>query len=128
MNKYWLHITLCILLSTVFLGCQKATLIEDENQESDISGRNTNDESSDSTTVTPEFDINGWEGTIDADFTFGGKETGIWNREKLQKNLSSGRSPMKLRPQTALKKLSRHSIRRAVSITAWMSKRKQIII
>lgn len=44
MNKYWLHITLCILLSTVFLGCQKATLIEDENQESDISGRNTNEE------------------------------------------------------------------------------------
>lgn len=75
MNKYWLHITLCILLSTVFLGCQKVTLIEDENQESDISGRNTNEESSDSTTVKPEFDINGWEGAIDADFTFGGKET-----------------------------------------------------
>ena len=75
MDKYWLHITLCILLSTVFLGCQKAALIEDENQESDISGRNTNEESSDSTTVKPEFDINGWEGAIDADFTFGGKET-----------------------------------------------------
>ena len=75
MNKYWLHITLCILLSTSLWGCQKATLIEDENQESDISGRNTNEELSDSTTVMPEFDINGWEGAIDADFTFGGKET-----------------------------------------------------
>ena len=75
MNKFWLHITLCILLSTAFWGCQKATLIEVENQESDISGRNTNEELSDSTTVTPEFDINGWEGAIDTDFTFGGKET-----------------------------------------------------
>lgn len=75
MNKYWLYITLCILLSTVSLGCQKATLIEDENQESDNSGRNTNEESSDIITVKPEFDINGWEGAIDADFTFGGKET-----------------------------------------------------
>lgn len=75
MNKYWLHITLCILLSTVFWGCQKATLIEDENLESDISGRNTNEESSDSKTITLEFDINGWEEAIDADFTFGGKET-----------------------------------------------------
>lgn len=29
----------------------------------------------DSTTaVTPDFDINGWEGTIDASFTFGGEE------------------------------------------------------
>ena len=73
--KFIFYTTFVILLSTAFWGCQKATLIEDENQESDISGRNTNEELSDSTTVTPEFDINGWEGAIDADFTFGGKET-----------------------------------------------------
>ena len=72
MDKYWIHITLCILLSTAFLGCQKASLVEKEQQESNISGRNTNEEASDSTIVTPRFDIIGWEGTIDADFTFGG--------------------------------------------------------
>lgn len=74
MNKYWLHNTLCILLLTTFLGCQKATLIEGEVKKPPKSGRNTNVESEDSTFVTPEFDINGWEGTIDANFTFGGQE------------------------------------------------------
>lgn len=72
MNKNWLHITLCILLSTAFWGCQKTTLIKDENQESDISGRNTNEESSDSTTVTPNFTTNGWDDPINVNFGFGG--------------------------------------------------------
>ena len=71
MNKYWLHITLCILLSTAFLGCQKATLVEKEQQESNISGRNTNEESYDSTTVTPIFTTNCWDDPIDVNFGFG---------------------------------------------------------
>ena len=32
-------------------------------------------EQNDTINVTPEFDINGWEGSIDSDFTFGGEET-----------------------------------------------------
>ena len=72
MGKHFLYTIFVMLLSTSVFGCQKATLIEDE--ESSKSGRNTNVESSDSTSVTPEFDINGWEGAIDASFTFGGQE------------------------------------------------------
>ena len=74
MSKYLLCTVFVTLLSTSFLGCQKATLIENEGIESSKGGRNTNTESTDSTSITPEFDINEWEGAIDADFTFGGEE------------------------------------------------------
>ena len=74
MSKYLLYTVFVMLLSTSFWCCQKATLMEAEKQESEIGGRNSEGASTDSTTVTPEFDINGWEGAIDADFTFGGEE------------------------------------------------------
>lgn len=65
---------LIYILSIVLLpSCQKAHLVEDWPKEPD--GRNSTTEQSDTTTVTPDFDVNGWEGAIDADFTFGGEET-----------------------------------------------------
>ena len=51
---------------------QKAHLVEE--WPDGKSGRNSQTEKSDSTTVTPEFDIDGWEGAIDASFTFGGQK------------------------------------------------------
>ena len=63
--------------SASLLSCQKSHLVEEwsERTDQDANGRNGQAEHSDSTKVTPEFDINGWEGSIDADFTFGGEET-----------------------------------------------------
>ena len=58
-----------VLLSA---SCQKAHLVEE--WPDGKSGRNSQTEKSDSTTVTPEFDIDGWEGAIDASVTFGGQE------------------------------------------------------
>ena len=74
MSKYILYTTFAIFLSSSIFGCQKATLMEAEKQESEIGGRNSEGTSTDSTTVTPEFDINGWEGAIDADFILGGEK------------------------------------------------------
>ena len=50
---------IAILASMMAMSCQKAELIEDESQQSETSGRKTEGEPSDSTTVTPDFDING---------------------------------------------------------------------
>lgn len=60
------------VVSILFLlgACQKATLIPSETDENSRSS----EESNDSTKVTPEFDISGWEGAIDAGFEFGGEE------------------------------------------------------
>ena len=69
-----IYIFVIVLLS----GCQKARLVEEwpDRTEQDANGRNGTTEKSDTINVTPEFDINGWEGSIDADFTFfGGEET-----------------------------------------------------
>ena len=78
------------LLHTIFLmvgvsvftsmqSCQQAHLVEEWDEESSANGgrneKNGKNEKKDSTTVTPDFDINGWEGAIDANFTFGGEET-----------------------------------------------------
>ena len=69
-----IYIFVIVLLSA---GCQKARLVEEwpDDTEQDANGRNGQAEQSDSTKVTPDFDTNGWEGSIDADFTFGGEET-----------------------------------------------------
>ena len=65
------------VVSILFLSvaCQKATLISSEVSEETTRG--TDEEApQDSTIVKPEFDIEGWEGAIDADFSFGGEEEG----------------------------------------------------
>lgn len=70
-------LTTVLLSSAILPSCQKEQLVEKwPNQEKqETNGRNSHSELLDSTKVTPEFDINGWEGSIDADFTFGGEET-----------------------------------------------------
>ena len=55
------------------VACQQATLIPDEEMEANEDGRGQNGEApTDSTTVTPDLDVNGWEGAIDVEFDFGG--------------------------------------------------------
>ena len=64
------------VVSIVFLlvACQKATLIPDEEVEATENTRSEDGEApADSTKVTPEFDVNGWDEAINADFTFGGE-------------------------------------------------------
>lgn len=63
--------------SASLLSCQKARLVEEwpDRADQNANGRNGQTELGDTINVTPEFDINGWEGSIDADFTFGGEET-----------------------------------------------------
>ena len=58
-----------LVLTAIFLAisCQKTEISELERNE----GRNAPEEKTDSTSVTPSFDINGWEGAIDAGFEFG---------------------------------------------------------
>lgn len=70
--RYILYITLVMLLS----GCQKARLVEEcpDNPGQNINGRNGTTEQSDTINVTPKFDVGDWEGTIDAEFEFGGEE------------------------------------------------------
>lgn len=71
-----------ILLSGFFCSaslpsCQQAKLEEEqvENAEQKAGGRNGQAEQNDSTgTVTPKFDTEDWEGSIDAEFEFGGEE------------------------------------------------------
>ena len=57
------------------MACQKAHLVEElPDKSEDTGGRNEQTAQNDSTTtVTPDFDVNGWEGAIDAGFTFGGE-------------------------------------------------------
>lgn len=64
--------------SASLLSCQKARLVEEWPDRADlgVNGRNGQAEHSDSTKVTPEFDINGWKGSIDVNFGFGGKLNG----------------------------------------------------
>ena len=51
-------------------ACQKARLVEEW---AEPGGRNSTTEQSDSTTVTPTFDAEDWEGVIDVNFGFGGE-------------------------------------------------------
>ena len=66
-----IYIFVIVLLS----GCHQERFIEEwpDRTEQDANGRNGQTEQGDTINVTPEFDINGWEGSIDADFTFGGE-------------------------------------------------------
>ena len=52
-------------------ACQKTELIP-----SDEYNSRGSEESNDSIKVTPNFDVNGWEGAIDAGFEFGGEQEG----------------------------------------------------
>ena len=60
----------CFLVLSV--ACQKATLVPSEQEGSSRGKDNTTKETTDSTTVKPELDINGWDEAINADFTFSG--------------------------------------------------------
>ena len=60
----------CLLVLST--GCQKTTLIPSEEEGSSRGKDNTTEETTDSTTVKPELDINGWDEAINADFSFGG--------------------------------------------------------
>lgn len=62
MKKLLILTAICMAIS-----CQKTEVIELERNE----GRVTPEEKSDSANVTPSFDINGWEGSVDAGFEFG---------------------------------------------------------
>ena len=80
MKKILLHSILLMavwFISASLLSCQKSHLVEEwpDRTEQDANGRNGQTEQGDTINVTPEFDINGWEGSIDADFTFGGEDT-----------------------------------------------------
>ena len=63
-----------VVVSIAFMlgACQKAELIP-----SDEYNSRSSVESNDSIKVTPNFDVNGWEGAIDADFTFWGEQVGM---------------------------------------------------
>ena len=62
-----------ILPIVLLSACQKARLVEEWAEEP--GGRNSTTEQSDSTSVTPNFDTNDWEGVIDVNFGFGGETT-----------------------------------------------------
>ena len=80
MKKILLHSILLMavwLISASLPSCQQAKLEEEqvENAEQKAGGRNGQAEQNDSTgTVTPKFDTEDWEGSIDAEFEFGGEE------------------------------------------------------
>ena len=65
---------LTMVIGLVMASCQKATLIEDD-EELFKGGRTPTEEAvSDSTTVTHEFTGEGWEEPIDVNFGFGGND------------------------------------------------------
>ena len=64
--KKLIYIYVIVLLSS----CQKARLVEEWPEEP--GGRNSTTEQSDSTSVTPTFDAEDWEGVTDVNFGFGG--------------------------------------------------------
>lgn len=55
-------------------ACQKAYLIPSESDESSRHSESTTEEKKDTTNVDVNFDAEGWEGAIDADFEFGGEQ------------------------------------------------------
>ena len=67
------------VVSILFLtgACQQARLIPDDEAQTLENTRGTEattEESNDSTNVDIDIDTNDWEGTIDAEFEFGGEE------------------------------------------------------
>ena len=72
-SVYRAAIFMCLLMLPV--ACQQAYLIPDDEAEENSRGKDElTEERKDSTEVTPEFDINGWDEAINADFTFGAQE------------------------------------------------------
>ena len=64
-----------VSIAFMLASCQQATLIPDEEVEVKENTRSEEGEApADSTKVSPEFDVNGWDEAINADFTFGGEE------------------------------------------------------
>lgn len=64
---------MCLLVLSV--ACQQAYLIPDEKAEEYSRGKNEpTEESTDSTTVIPNFDVNEWDDDINVEFDFGGEE------------------------------------------------------
>lgn len=57
-----------ILPFVLLSACQKAHLVEEQPESFEARNDTT---SRDSTTVTPNFDTNDWEGVIDVNFGFG---------------------------------------------------------
>lgn len=55
-----------VLAVCLMMGCQKAELIEDPEKGT----RSVQTEDTDSVTVKPEIDMNGWEGSVDVGFNF----------------------------------------------------------
>lgn len=60
-----------MLLLVLQVACRQATLIPSESNDED--GRSTEEVASDSVNVDVDFDAEGWEGSIDVGFTFGGE-------------------------------------------------------
>lgn len=61
---------MCLLLLSV--ACQQACLIPDDEAEENSRGKDElTEEPKDSTTITPDFSIDGWDDAINADFSFG---------------------------------------------------------
>lgn len=57
------------------VACQHAHLIPEDEAETNSRGKNEpTEEPADSTIVTPSFDVNGWQGSVDAEFSFGANE------------------------------------------------------
>lgn len=78
MLKVAFVVSVCFLLS----ACQQAYLIPDDEDKSARVEADTTDLANDSTVVTPDFDINGWDEAIDASFTFGGQPVSVVIRNK----------------------------------------------
>lgn len=64
-------------------ACQKAYLIPSEGDESSRHSESTTEEKKDTTNVDVNIDAEGWEGAIDADFTFGGEQVGMMIKKEL---------------------------------------------
>ena len=71
------RVAFVVSIAFMLASCQQATLIPDEEVEVKENTRSEEGEApADSTKVSPEFDVNGWDEAINADFTFGGEEQG----------------------------------------------------
>lgn len=64
------RVAFVVSISFLLLACEKATLLpSDEDSDS-----RSKEGVPDSTVIEPTFDVNGWDGAINVDFTFGGEE------------------------------------------------------
>ena len=72
------HLTLILSVALMTLpllfGCQKATLIEDDNYDTQDGRSYEETETRDTITVSPNITTEGWDSPIDVNFEFGGNE------------------------------------------------------